>query len=369
MRPGLNRDGDQSGHAIDSDRFAVRLAAVVLLQTGLLLAAGLLGQQTGGLVRVGHRGGQRFVHMAAPPAAHEIERMEHVDHGARVHVAHELDDVLALIGRYDSVQQVHPVTAVSTDDLGAADAVLEVVDVGGHDLVCQARRDLQRHAVVAMVEAVDGLGRDELEDDGVRRVVPSEHLPEDDQDEAIEGEDRPPDGLACVIGDPQGDEVGSARRSAGLEGDGNGQARDHAAEDDEHDLVAQKRAEVEDVEEQRGQGDLRHGEQHEASADAVPAHGGDGDIECEHAERGVDVNAAERGDAVDEDCHAGKTARQQVGGLDEGLDEERLNERRDRDGDRGDDAADDREAREFERAIGECVDGVCHGSSFEVGIG
>lgn len=79
--------------------------------------------------------------------------------------------------------------------------------------------------------------------------------------------------------------------------------------------------------------------------------------------------AAERGDAVDEDRHTGETARQQVGGLDERLDQECLDERRDRDGNRGDDAADDREARKLERAIGECVDGVCHGSSFEVGIG
>ncbi len=50
------------------------------------------------------------------------------------------------------------------------------------------------------------------------------------------------------------------------------------------------------------------------------------------------------------------------------LDQECLDERRDRDGNRGDDAADDREARKLERAIGECVDGVCHGSSFDVGI-
>ena len=37
--------GGQSGHATDSGRFAVGLPAVVLLQAGLLLAAGLLGQQ------------------------------------------------------------------------------------------------------------------------------------------------------------------------------------------------------------------------------------------------------------------------------------------------------------------------------------
>lgn len=39
-----NWGGDLSGGATDSERFDVGLAAVVLLQAGLLLAAGLLGQ-------------------------------------------------------------------------------------------------------------------------------------------------------------------------------------------------------------------------------------------------------------------------------------------------------------------------------------
>ena len=222
------------------------------------MAAGLLGEQAGGFVGVGHRGGQGFVHVAAPPAAHEVERVEHVDHRARVDIADEFDDVLALVGGDDGVQQVHPVAAVSADHLGAADAVLEMVHICAHDLVGHTRGDLQCHTVVAMVEAVDGLGRDELEHDRVRRVIPAEHLAEYDQDEAVESEDRAPDRLARVIGHPQRDEVGAAGRSARLERDGDGEAGDHAAEDDEHDLVAQKRVEVEDVEEERRQCDLGH---------------------------------------------------------------------------------------------------------------
>lgn len=141
------------------------MPAVVLLQAGGFVPAGLLGEQAGGFVGVGHRGGQRLIHMATPPSAHEVERMEHVDHGAGVDVAHELDDVLALVCGHNGVQQVHLLAAVAADDLGAADAVLEVVDVGGHDLVGQAGGDLQGHAVVTVVEAVDRLGGYELEHD------------------------------------------------------------------------------------------------------------------------------------------------------------------------------------------------------------
>ena len=149
------------------------------------------------------------------------------------------------------MQQVHLFAAVSADDLGTANAVLKMVNIGGHDLVRLVRRNLQRHAVVATIEAVNGLGRNKLEHDGVRCLVPAKHKTKDRQDKAVETKDDAPDGLARVVGDPQRDKVGAAGGCAGLERDGSAQTRDHAAKNDEHDLVAQKRSEVKDVEEQR----------------------------------------------------------------------------------------------------------------------
>ena len=169
------------------------------------------------------------------------------------------------------MQQVHLFTAVSADDLGAANTMLKMVNIGGHDLVCLARCDLQRHTVVAMIEAVDGLGRNKLEHYGVRRVIPAKHKAKDRQDKAVETKDDTPDGLTRVVGDPQRDKVGAAGRCAGLKRDGSAQTRDHAAKNDEHDLVAQKRREVKDVEEQRREHDLRHREDDETLANAAPA--------------------------------------------------------------------------------------------------
>lgn len=117
-----------------------------------------------------------------------------------------------------------------------------MVDIGGHDLVRLARRDLQRYAVIAAVEAVDGLGRNKLEHDGIRCVVPAKHKTKDRQDKAVKAKDDAPDGLARVVGNPQRDKVGPAGGCAGLKRDGGAQARDHAAKDDEHDLVAQNGA-------------------------------------------------------------------------------------------------------------------------------
>lgn len=65
--------------------------------------------------------------------------------------------------------------------------------------VCLARRDLQRHAVVATIETVDGLGRNKLEHDGIRRLVPAKHKAKDRQDKAVETKDDAPDGLAVWL--------------------------------------------------------------------------------------------------------------------------------------------------------------------------
>ena len=153
---------------------AKTLLAVVLLQAVLLAEARLPAGHACGLVGIGNGRGHGLVDMTSPPAAHKVERVEHVDHGAGINVTHQLDNVLALVGRYNGVQQVHLLAAVSANDLGTANAMLKMVNIGGHDLVRLARRDLQRHAVVATIETVDGLGRNKLEHDGVRRLVPSQ---------------------------------------------------------------------------------------------------------------------------------------------------------------------------------------------------
>ena len=47
-------------------------------------------------------------------------------------------------------------------------------------------------------------------------------------------------------------------------------------------------------------------------------------LEREHTERDVDMNAAQRGNAIEQDRNAGETARKQVGGLNERLDQKCL---------------------------------------------
>ena len=76
------------------------------------------------------------------------------------------------------------------------------------------------------------------------------------------------------------------------------------------------------------------------------------------------MNAAKRGNAIEQDRDAGEAARKQVGGANERLDQKCLKNggNRDRHGSNG--ATNDGEAAEHEHAVRELIDGVRHVGSF-----
>lgn len=76
------------------------------------------------------------------------------------------------------------------------------------------------------------------------------------------------------------------------------------------------------------------------------------------------MNAAQRGNAIEQDRNAGEAARKQVGGLNERLDQECLENGGNRDRHGSNSAADDGEAAEHEHAVRELIDGVRHAGSF-----
>ena len=76
------------------------------------------------------------------------------------------------------------------------------------------------------------------------------------------------------------------------------------------------------------------------------------------------MNAAKRGNAIEQDRDAGETTRKQVGGPNERLDQKCLENGGNGDRHGGDGAADDGEAAEHEHAVRELIDGVRHGGSF-----
>lgn len=110
----MQRDfrGAQADRITPDRQNAKTLLAVVLLQAVLLAEARLSAGHARGLVGIGYGRGHGLVDMASPPAAHKVERVEHIDHGAGINVAHQFDNVLALVGRDNGVQQVHFFAAV-----------------------------------------------------------------------------------------------------------------------------------------------------------------------------------------------------------------------------------------------------------------
>ena len=75
------------------------------------------------------------------------------------------------------------------------------------------------------------------------------------------------------------------------------------------------------------------------------------------------MNAAKRGNAIEQDRDAGETARKQVSGPNERLDQECLENGRNGDRHGGNRAADDGEAAEHEHSVRELFDGVRHAGS------
>ena len=76
------------------------------------------------------------------------------------------------------------------------------------------------------------------------------------------------------------------------------------------------------------------------------------------------MDAAERGDAIEQDRNASEAAGKQVGGPNERLDQEGLQNGGYGDRHRCDGAADDGEAAEHEHSVRELIDGVRHVGSF-----
>ena len=76
------------------------------------------------------------------------------------------------------------------------------------------------------------------------------------------------------------------------------------------------------------------------------------------------MNATERGDAIEQDRDAGKTARKQVSRPNERLNQKRLKNGGYGDRHRRDGATDDGETAEHKHAVRELVDGVRHAGSF-----
>ena len=76
------------------------------------------------------------------------------------------------------------------------------------------------------------------------------------------------------------------------------------------------------------------------------------------------MNAAERGNAIEQDRDAGKAARKQVSGPNERLDQKCLENGRNGDRHGGDGAANDGETAEYEHSVRELINGVRHVGSF-----
>ena len=240
---------------------------------------------------------------------YEVFRLADIDDSLRVDMANQMDNVIGLIRRDDAHDIGHRRATVAAVGIEARGAMMKLAVVRGKHLLRARGHDLERHAFVATVERVDGLGGQKLEDDRIRRMLPAEDRAEDAQDDAVKHEHILPDGTASLVGDHEGNEVGSSSRGAAFQCDGDGQPVEYAAEQHAQDGVVEQRLEGAELQKGAGEKHLQHREDDEAPTDAAPHEHRYGNVQGNHAKRGGEAHAKQLCDAIDKNRKAGEAAR------------------------------------------------------------
>lgn len=137
-----------------------------------------------------------------------------------VHLFQQMQYVLHLVGGNYCVEQAHLPAAVAAVAIDHGDAVHEGVDIGIHNLLWLLGGDLEGHPLEAVIKVVNGLGGNELKQDGISRVLPPKQKSKQAQHGRVEEEHILPDGFADPVGHVEGDEIQCApvlggRASAG----------------------------------------------------------------------------------------------------------------------------------------------------------
>ena len=151
------------------------------------------------------------------------------------------DHIMHFIGRNDRLADVDTLVRVSAIALDDRHAVTEMLDVIIAERFRVARRRFDGDLFITVMEGRDRLRRDELKNDGIGRMLPTEHRAEDGEDEHIKDEDIIPDRFMDAVGHIHRDEIRSAGGAVCLQGQRDGKTIEKAAESDIEDDIIEDR--------------------------------------------------------------------------------------------------------------------------------
>lgn len=168
---------------------------------------------------------------------------------------------------------------------------MKMMNVGVDHLRALHRGDLKGHLIVPVVERADHAGGYKLENNGISCVLPTEHVPVDTVHHGVSEKHPGPDGHARPVGDVERDKVRAAGGSVSPQGNHNGSAPDHAAENDVQHFVVENGPEGKHLQKQAAQRHLDQREGGKAQADSLAAQDGHRDVEQQHGHLHWDMKA------------------------------------------------------------------------------
>ena len=108
------------------------------------------------------------------------------------------------------MEQIHFAVAVASHSVHTGYAVPVLFYVSLDHILRMGGGDLQGYPLIPVMEGGNGLGGDKLEQDGIPGIKPSEHIPENTQDDTVSCKHIFPYGPSCLIGNIQSNEVRAA---------------------------------------------------------------------------------------------------------------------------------------------------------------
>ena len=102
------------------------------------------------------------------------------------------------------MKQTHLLAAVAPVTVHYRNPVHKGMNIGIHDLLWLLGGDLKGHPLEPVVEVVNGLGGNELEQDGIPRILPAKQKSEQAQHGSVKQKHILPDGFPDPVGHVEG---------------------------------------------------------------------------------------------------------------------------------------------------------------------
>lgn len=187
------------------------------------------------------------------------------------------------------MEQIHFAVAVASHSVHTGYAVPVLFYVSLDHILRMGDGDLQGYPLIPVMEGGNGLGGDKQEQDGIPGIKPSEHIPENAQDNAVACKHILPNGFPGLVGHIKCNKVSAAGGGISAQCNGNGKPVQEAAEHHIQKHIVKQWFKVAYLQEKTGKEYLQHGIKGETHTDAFAAQKSHRYVEDQHSKGCGDI--------------------------------------------------------------------------------